>query len=262
MPTLTQALRKEYTDLFNTCQVNPARRAEVDAVVSTMIQNKARYQAISKASGVPWFFIAIIHNLESGMDFKGHLHNGDPLTARTVQVPAGRPKTGNPPFTFEVSALDALAQKKLGADTDWSLSGILYRLEGYNGYGYRNQSPPINTPYLWSFSNHYTKGKYVADGKYSPTAVSKQCGAAVVLRRLAEMGHATFPDQPAPAKPLVRWAKAKPTDAQVLEDAMDLQRWLNARLGIFLRVDGWAGDRTSDAFKLVFGKFLPGDPRG
>ncbi|MDQ3815011.1 MAG: hypothetical protein M3347_13810, partial [Armatimonadota bacterium] len=33
---------------------------------------------------------------------------------------------------------------------------------------------------------HYTKGKFVADGVFDPNAVSKQCGAAVLLRRMID----------------------------------------------------------------------------
>jgi peptidoglycan hydrolase-like protein with peptidoglycan-binding domain len=47
----------------------------------------------------------------------------------------------------------------------------------------------VKSPYLWSFSNHYTKGKYVGDGRWSETAVSQQCGAMVLLKRLQEAGH-------------------------------------------------------------------------
>jgi lysozyme family protein len=46
----------------------------------------------------------------------------------------------------------------------------------------------VPTPYLWSFSNHYERGKFVADGKFSSTARSQQCGAAVMLKLLAEAG--------------------------------------------------------------------------
>jgi lysozyme family protein len=59
-------------------------------------------------------------------------------------------------------------------------------LEAYNGLGYRGLGVP--TPYLWSFSNHYESGKYVADGKFSRTARSQQCGAAVMLKLLADAG--------------------------------------------------------------------------
>ena len=47
---------------------------------------------------------------------------------------------------------------------------MLFRLEAYNGSGYRDKHPDVKTPYLWSFSNHYTRGKYVADGTVSGTA--------------------------------------------------------------------------------------------
>jgi lysozyme family protein len=42
----------------------------------------------------------------------------------------------------------------------------------------------VATPYLWSYSDHYDKGKFVADGKYNPDAVSKQVGAAILLKEL------------------------------------------------------------------------------
>jgi hypothetical protein len=40
---------------------------------------------------------------------------------------------------------------------------MLYRFEANNGFGYRKRS--VATPYLWSYSDHYDKGKFVADGK-------------------------------------------------------------------------------------------------
>ena len=45
-----------------------------------------------------WFVIAAIHGLEASFNFRAHFHNGDfPLTARTRQVPAGRPAVWLPP---------------------------------------------------------------------------------------------------------------------------------------------------------------------
>lgn len=265
MPTLTPALRAEYVQLFNTCQIKPTRHDAVDDIVNRLLASKDIYVKAQTTTGVPWYFIGLVHSLESNFSFKKHLHNGDPLSARTVNVPAGRPKKGTPPFTWEQSMVDALELQRLSGSSDWSLSGILFRLEGYNGYGYRTVKPPINSPYLWSFSNHYTKGKYVADNVYSPTAVSAQCGAAVILRRLAELGHVKFPDQSLPGngKPLVvNWQKNQPTDAAFITLAKALQRWLNTFKGIFVREDGWPGNKTSDAYKIVTGKYLPGDPRG
>lgn len=261
----TETLRTEYENLFNTCSIRTERVTTVDVTVSKLLANKTRYQQVSENTGIPWFFIAVIHNMEASLSFTKHLHNGDPLTGRTVQVPKGRPVKGNPPFLWEESAVDALSLRKLGPQTDWSLAGLLYQTEGYNGWGYRLYRPYVLSPYLWSFSNHYKSGKYVADGTWSDSAVSKQCGAAVLLRRMAESGIIEFADQPVPStdsQPLVvRFASQKPTDPLILKQAEDLQKWLNTFPGIFVKPDGWPGQRTSDAYRKVTGKYLPGDPR-
>ncbi len=267
MPTvnLTAALRAEYDRLFESCVIRPERAAAVDAIVAKLQAQQTRYQQAGQSLRIPWYFVALIHNMEASLDFTRHLHNGDPLSARTVQVPKGRPKTGAPPFTWEFSAADALSMKGLSADTDWSLAGLLYQLERYNGWGYRLYHAHVLSPYLWSFSSHYTSGKYVADGTWSDTARSAQCGAAVLLRRMAERGIVQFQDQPAPATsaaPLVsRHARKKPSSAEAVARAEDLQRWLNTFPGIFVKVDGAPGDKTSEAYQKVTGNFLPGDPR-
>src|ERR1017187_2720298 len=189
---LTDDLRQHYQSLFTSCVVNPAKLSAVNSVISRIMPNQGRYQSVAEPLGIPWYFVAVVHNMECGLNFNQHLHNGDPLTARTVHVPAGRPPNGSPPFAWEQSAADALTIQGFANLTDWSLPVILYRLEAYNGFGYRKLTPPINTPYLWSFSNQYTSGKYVADGKFDPNAVSTQCGAAVILFQMAQNGAVTF----------------------------------------------------------------------
>lgn len=263
---LTQALHTEYERLFRTCAIRPERASEVERTVDRLLAGRARYEAARDASGVPWHVIAVIHSMESSSNFKTHLHNGDPLTGRTVRVPPGRPRSGAPPYAWEDSAADALAMKGLGASTDWSLAGTLYQLERYNGFGYRLYHPEVLTPYLWSCSNHYTSGKYVADGTWSHTAVSRQIGAAVLMRRMAERREIEFGDHRVPAaaqeRPFVpAWSTRKPRNAEMLQRAETLQRWLNTYPGIFLKVDGVVADRTSNAYKLVTGSLLPGDPR-
>ena len=261
--SLTPALRLEYETLFNGCAIRPERFRAVNDLVAAITANRARYGAVSDALGVPWHFIGVIHNLEAGLDFTRHLHNGDPLSARTRQVPKNRPRLGVPPFTWEQSAQDAIALKGLGTHTDWSLAGTLYQLENYNGWGYRLFHQHVLSPYLWSFSTHYSSGKYVADGTWSDSARSAQCGAAVLLRRMAENGQIQFPDQPPPApeaRPLVRYSSKKPKDPAEFRRAEQLQIWLNTFPGIFVKVDGMAGQRTSEAYRKVTGAFLPGDP--
>ncbi|MFN0122634.1 MAG: hypothetical protein ACKV2V_19220 [Blastocatellia bacterium] len=269
MVSLTPALRAEYETLFRTCAIRPERQEEVETLVNRIYAAYQRYQDIEDRTGVPWFFVAVVHSLETSLRFDRHLHNGDPLTQRTFHVPAGRPVNGQPPFTWEESAIDALSLKGLGPQTDWSLAGTMYQLERYNGFGYRLHHPEVKSPYLWAFSFHYTKGKYVQDGTWSDTAVSKQCGAAVLIRRMGEKNRAAnqmrFTGHPAPANNaspmLPRYAKKKPADAETLRRVLELQNWLNTFPGVFVKPDGIPGQMTSDALRRVTGNYLPGDPR-
>ncbi len=187
-------VKPEYENLFATMVIKDSRVAEADDIVTKIAAHKSVYETIMQATGVPWQLIGIFHSMEASLNFGAHLHNGDSLKARTVQVPKGRPKTGNPPFTFAESAIDALQFDGLAGLTSWELAETLFRLEKYNGVGYRSRG--INTPYLWSYSNHYTKGKFVADGHFDPNAVSKQCGAAVILRRMIDREVFSFAGMP------------------------------------------------------------------
>jgi len=178
-----------YRKLFETCVITPARRTDVQWYV-TKITDPARrkdYEGVYTETCVPWFFVAILHGMEASFDFKSHLHNGDSLKAKTWQVPKGRPVPWNPPNDWTSSAVDAMRYDKLDEKGDWDLAHMLYRMEAYNGWRSRLLYK-INTPYLWSFSNHYTKGKFVADNVWDANAVSKQCGAAVMLKALVESG--------------------------------------------------------------------------
>ncbi len=172
--------------LYLTCEIKVSRLVDVDDIVSEVLEHADRYRAVEGSTGVPWFVVAVIHNMECSLNFKQHLHNGDPLTSRTTHVPAGRPISGTPPFTWETSAADALSLKNF--NSDWSLGAILDKLETYNGLGYRKYHTNVHTPYLWSASNHYTSGKYIADGSFSSSAVSQQIGAAVILKRMEDTG--------------------------------------------------------------------------
>lgn len=263
---LTNALRTEYESLFNACDIRPERAREIDNTVTSLVASQPRYAAVEAGCGVPWHVVAVIHNMEASRKFTTHLHNGDPLSARTMHVPAGRPREGAPPFAWEASALDALRLRRLGPAVDWSLAGTLYQIEGYNGWGYRSFHPHVKSPYLWCFSLHYVSGKYVSDGTWSETAVSKQCGAAVLLRRMAEKQIIEFVDQPLPPggdSPLVvPYSMKKSRNPALVARAEDLQRWLNTFPGVFVKVDGTPGQKTSDAYRLVTGSHLPGDPRG
>lgn len=178
-----EELKNNYENLFHQCEINEDKITAVNETVDRILVNEERYRLVQNKSGVPWSVVAAIHSLEASLNFNTHLHNGDPLSQKTTHVPKGRPP-GNPPFTWEASAADALRQNGLTVWQEWTIPGALFVLERYNGAGYNKRK--LNSPYLWSFSNQYTKGKFVEDGKFDPDAVSRQCGAVPILKVLFE----------------------------------------------------------------------------
>lgn len=187
---LTQELRDEYNSLYSTCAIKPNRLADVDSIIQRILPHQPEYQTVADATSVPWFVIAVIHSRESDLDFKTHLHNGDPLSARTTHVPRGRPAAGSPPFQWTASAIDAIRGDRLDVGMDGTVPDTLFRLEIFNGLGYRQHD--INSPYLWSFSNNYSTGKFTADRHFSSTATDRQCGAATLLQRMNARGDISF----------------------------------------------------------------------
>lgn len=202
-------LKAEYAQLWATAVTRTSFKPAVDASVTTIISGRERYEAVAAMTNVPWYVIGLIHQMESGCDFGKHLHNGDSLARRTVHVPANRPPTGNGPYKWEASACDALLMKHLDTIQDWTIERIAYQLELYNGTGYRNFHKTTLTPYLWSGTTHYARGKYVADGKWDSTHVSKQTGAMALLKRMMELDETIAPGvADVEAKPLAPEATA------------------------------------------------------
>lgn len=176
-------LEDEYQRLWDTMKITKLQKSMVKQV-NQILAGRDQYESVEKETSVPWWFVGIVHVLESNGDFSTHLHNGDPLKDRTKHVPAGRPKHGSPPFTWHESAVDALEMHGFDNIKYWTIPRILFELERYNGWGYRMHHDHVLSPYLWSGSTHYTKGKYVRDGKFDDDAVSKQVGCALLLRGL------------------------------------------------------------------------------
>ncbi len=195
-----QKLLPKYQKQWTECQVTQGLAALT--IAKRIIENKDRYEIVSKAVNnlVPWWLIGCLHNMESGMRFNGHASNGDPLTARTVQVPKGEPRDmGEPPYTWEETAISIYRKKVSGfyylgiEKAIDSVEEALHFAQAFNGFGYeegagRNTTPPKSSPYLWSGTNQYQKGKYVSDGRFDPFAVSQQIGVAAVMKKLAENG--------------------------------------------------------------------------
>lgn len=183
---ISDSLAQEYLSLWRTMEVRDEWKKRINEAAKKIIAGRERYTAVEAETGVPWWVIGIIHHLEATCDFGRHLHNGDPLTARTVQVPRGRPLQGKPPFSWEESAADALRCDKLDRVEEWTVTALAAALERYNGLGYRQGGRTVS-PYLWSATTHYTRGKFTADGKFSAAAVSQQPGVMPLAAELARL---------------------------------------------------------------------------
>lgn len=149
-------------------------------IAKSLVASKARYQAVEAKTGVPWFVIAVIHERESSQNWGRSLAQGDPWNKVSVHVPAGRG-----PFTsWEAAAIDALVNcgPYAARNKDWSAGGALTLLEGYNGLGYYRRGIP--SPYLWSGTDQYKAGKFVADGVFDPSHVDQQPGCATLIRAM------------------------------------------------------------------------------
>lgn len=175
---------------------------------------KDTYVEIATRCGMPqiaWVFIAAAHYRESSQDFSKSLAQGDPWNRVSTHVPRGR----GPFKSFVEAAVDALVNcpPYSARHTDWSIAGILTLLERYNGLGYANRTLP--SPYVWSGTDQYARGKFVSDGKFSPYEVDKQLGCAGLIMAIMKLDPTvrfdTTPSSAAPAAPAPVIAASPPT---------------------------------------------------
>ncbi len=148
---------------------------------------KAQYQTVTRMTGVPWWIIAVIHEREASQDWSRGIAQGDPWDAVSRHTPTGR----GPFQSWQAAAVDALCNCSPFAAKwkDWSSGGALTLLERYNGLGYAmgpidkqdHKYPPQPSPYIWSGTDQYKSGKYVADHDYRPDVIDAQLGCAGLL---------------------------------------------------------------------------------
>lgn len=265
-----EELKDEYARLFAECKVLPHWVPEADRVAQCIIAARAELEKVEAATGVPWQIVGCIQMMEAGtyrdkqgvwhLDLRRHMHNGDLLTARTHQVPPGRPLA--PPangrtYTFFESALDAIKFEGLDKIKTWDVPRLLHKGEDFNGWGYRWFHPTVLTPYLWSGTNLYKVGKYASDGHYVPTLVSGQVGLVPVLKRLQELGVWMRDDQPLAVvsdedvsesadEAMPRWPVAEPV-RDTATTASDVTAEGSRTMSVF--------DMLSMKFKVLFGGF-------
>lgn len=181
------ASNPDWTYLIYTCRLDPERYSAVLKIVQAQQLVWKRYLAVTEKTGVPADVIANIHYKEASMNWDECLHNGDKVIGngkKTWQVPAGR----GPFATWEDAAVDALLMKKSIFPTIWTTVEKLKFCQRYNGMGHQNKGLEY-TPYVWAYTSHHDEtGNYIADGKYSSTAVIKSPGIMAMMIIQSELG--------------------------------------------------------------------------
>lgn len=198
MSSTLQSLRQEYERTFAAMVPDTKSTSAVNKAAKRLLADKSQYERVSTATGIPWGVVAVIHWRKGGA-FDTHLHNSDPLTARTRAVPADRPRAGEPPFEWWQSAADALRFKKvddIAAQGKWGIAEACFAAESWNGWGYRNMNVP--SAYLWAGSSPYKAGFYGADGYFDRAGIDPQPGTMVVLARLLQLSPDALGQKPAP----------------------------------------------------------------
>lgn len=194
-----EATKHGYANLWDRATIRPEHQADAEKAAARISTTAARaaFEHVQKLTAVPWYMVGAILWRESDLNFKAYLGNGQPLNQVTTIVPKGR----GPFASWYDGAADALTLQGIaGFDPkNWTIERILFWLERYNGTGYFGHA--VNDPYLWSWTDFYTVGKFTTDHGFDPTAVDKQGGCVAVLKVLQAQGIITLTREAvAPAK--------------------------------------------------------------
>ncbi|HNH48025.1 MAG TPA: peptidoglycan-binding protein, partial [Myxococcota bacterium] len=184
-PTFTASVYNDHMKKLPQMDLKPSsiQKGEVDAFLENWKQNAAKYKAVAAKVNLPAELIAAIHWREGSGDFSTYLHNGDPLGKKTVHVPKGILF-----YKWEDAAVHALTMdqfRSLAKDVNLSsgskdMAAMATFSEFYNGTGYHNKG--ISSPYVYAGTDQYSKGKYIADGRFSWDHVDQQPGTMLLIQ--------------------------------------------------------------------------------
>lgn len=258
-PDLTQRPLVEYLEMFRTIEVaGKVWDMRVRDAIKRIMDNRDIYLRVEATTGVPWPFIGILHFRESSCNLDCQILNGEPWRRETEFEPKGYGPWPN----WTVAAEFALSHTRLTALKSWGVAEMLHRFEAWNGWGYYQRKPTRHSPYLWSGCQHgRSLGLYVSDGNYVEFAMDAQPGAAVLLHYLMTQGIWKPYRRTNAPRPRIAY---DPNGEYINGEVADFQRFLNGLLPLgygncALKVDGWAGPKTSEFTQMVFGFRLDGD---
>jgi lysozyme family protein len=181
------ALAPEYATLLAAMRVEPARENELAeraaAILKLADKHRDEWAEVTAKTGVPRLWGIASFERESSSNYSCSPAQGDPWDKVSVHVPRGL----GPYADWGDSCVAAYDIDKLDAvgAPNWTWTRACYEGELYNGFGPRAHGR--HTGYLWSWTNIYTGGKYVADGQWDPDVKDQQCGMVPMMAAMLHL---------------------------------------------------------------------------
>jgi lysozyme family protein len=206
-------LAPEYSALLAALQLDPARERELAARAAVVLalseHHRDEWAEVEARTGVPRLWGLASFERESGSDYGRSPAQGDRWDRVSVNVPRGlgpyRCWGDACVAAYRLDHLDEVVRDQGSAisnqegatsslitdpchlipEPGWTWPRACYEGELFNGFGPRAHGR--HTGYLWSWTNIYTGGKYVADGKWDPDHVDTQCGMVPMMAALLRL---------------------------------------------------------------------------
>lgn len=211
------------------------------------------FRPVQQELGIPMVWMICSFERESGMDFSRSPAQGDRWDRVSVNVPRG----AGPFKSFTESAI--WSYKHDGIDKNsapWSWPYACWAWEKFNGFGPRDHGRVSG--YVFAGTDQYDPpsgraGKYVSDGRWSPSAVDGQLGCVPLALELIKLDPSLqIEGLPVVTTPAI--IPVTPTPAGVGGGAKDTA-WIQDALnkldvdGDPLLIDGSYGRRTRNAVR-------------
>ncbi len=232
-------------------------KTQINRFLRNFEQNRARYETVAGATGIPAQMVAAIHYRESSMSFGTYLHQGDPLGRPATHVPRNIPVFDR----WEDAAIHALKQKDgtrraLGITADTTDPAALATfVERYNGLAYHNRKRV--SPYVWSGTTIYQGGRYVADHRFDARSWDRRPGVMALMA--AANGVTIGTGAAANQTPEQAWAQVTAGNERlrrgVRSEAVTYLQAVLQGLGYPLTVDGDYGRATRAAVRAFQEKY-------
>jgi lysozyme family protein len=181
------ALAPEYATLLAAMRVDPDREHELAARAAVVLELAHRHRDewvdVTGKTSVPRLWGMASFERESSSDYSRSPAQGDPWDKVSVDVPRGL----GPYADWGAACVAAYAIDKLNevGAPNWIWTRACYEGGLFNGFGPRAHGR--HTGYLWSWTNIYTGGKYVADGRWDPDVHDQQCGTVPMMTALLKL---------------------------------------------------------------------------